>query len=1207
VRYGILGSLAVWDDDRELPLGGPRQRAVLAILLLRANELVPTEAIVDRLWEERPPATAVKAVQVYVSQLRKALGEGAIETRPSGYLLRLDPGSLDALRFEELLAEGRGLLAGGAPGEAAAVLRRALALWRGPPLADFRYEPFARDAAARLDELRLVALEHRLAADLELGGHAEAVPELEQLVREHPLREGLHRLLVLALYRTGRQADALAAFQGARTRLREELGLEPGQALQQLERAILLQDPALDPPRAPPRPAPAPGAPPAPEQAETRKTVTVLLFAVAVDRALDPEALRHVTGLAFEAAARSVDRHGGASERVAGGEAIAVFGVPAVREDDALRAVRAALELRAGVAALEAGVRLDVRVGVETGEVVAGGPGAGLASVVGGPVAAARGLLQAAAPGEVLLGAGTHALVAHAVAAAPAAAPHAFRLESVDPDAPALVRRDDAPLVGRERELERLRALYARAASGAAQHVTVLGEPGIGKSRLARELVAGLEGEATVLVGRCPPYGEGITFWPLRELLRQAGRDDSWLAGSSHESFAAGCRALEELARGRPLVAVLDDVHWAEPTLLDFVEYAAGRLGEARVLLLCLGRPELAERRPAWVQEPAASLVLQPLSDAESLRLLESAGVPPELRPRIAEAAEGNPLFAEQLAAIAVEGGAGSELPGSIRAVLHERLDRLEAGERSLLERAAVVGRGFGLEAVLGLTPEDEREDVHARLLALARKRFVRPDLAAPEEGFRFHHVLIRDAAYDGIPKRVRAELHERVAAALEARAGEDAVVGHHLEQAFRLGAELGTPDAALGLHAGRALDAAARSAFAAGDLPAAVSLLERARAVLPAAEAAALAPRLGQALLEAGRIAEAGAVLERAVAGAAGDAVLQARSRVELQLVRLQADPAAAIRESRRVADAALRVFAGRGDEAGQCRAWCLRAFVEWIEGHAGAADDAWRRAAGHARAAGEERELFEILAWRASAAVEGAAPVAEAIETCARIRDEVGGSRVAVAAVLHPLAALHAMGGAFDEARALVREANAILDDLDRLQSAVSHREAMVELLAGDPAAAAARLGAGYDRLAEMGEKAVLATTAAMLAQALYAQGRHRAAERYCAAAERAAAAEDLSAQVTCRGVRAKLLARRGRLGEAEELARAAVALVAATDQLNRQGDALLDLAEVLRLAGDDPGADAAVRDALDRYARKGNVVSAEQARSLVATLAR
>ena len=1250
----MLGPLEVWEGDESLPLGGAKQRALLALLLLNANRVVARDRLIDELWGEEPPATAVTTVQVYVSRLRKLLGEDVLVTRPPGYVLAADPETIDLQRFARLLGEGREALAGGDAAHAARTLRDALDLWRGPALSEFD-ERFAHLEAGRLEDLHRAAVEERIEADLALGRHADLIGELEVLIDHHPYRERLRGLLILALYRAGRQADALDVYQQTRVAMVDELGLEPGQALQRLEKAILLQDPSLDLAAVPATSVPAPvirRRPAAPalvcdacgasnqrgaqycyscggllaidRSVEARKVVTVLFCDLVayteLGERLDPESLQLAMSRYFEQAAAVLGQHGGTIEKFVGDEVMAVFGVPAVREDDALRAVRAAAALRESLSSLEpvpaSGAGLEMRIGINTGEVVAGDPAAGHGFVTGDAVSVGKRLQQAAAPGEILLGEATYALVAHAVLASrleplklkgKRSLVTAFRLESVDAEATAIPRRYDVPLAGRERELEQLRSLYTAVASGGGTRlVSLLGEPGIGKSRLARELLAGVADEATVLVGRCPAYGEGVTFWPLRELLRQAGRDEGVLAGSSHEVFATVRRILEEFAAERPLVAVFDDVHWAEPTFLDLVEYLAGRLGDAPVMLLCLARPELAERRPNWLQEPARALALEPLSEADSERLLAALAVPAEVHSRIAAAAEGNPLFVEQLAAITDEHSAPGDMPGSIRGVLHERLDGLERGERSVLERAAIVGRSFSLEAVLDLTPPEERERIQAVLLALARKRFVRPDTTAPEEGFRFHHALIRDAAYDGIPKATRADLHERVAAQLEAHAAEDALVGYHLENAFGFRRELGNPDPEIAARAGRMLRAAGQKAFGRSDLPATISLLERAGRLLPDDEAAQLLPELAEAFFEAGRFTEADDVLAEAIERAEADPLLESRARVEQQFVRMHAESGGAIGEAPGVVTAALRVFEEHGDDLGRCRAWCLQAWIEWTEGHSTGADRAWQRAATHARAAGEERELFEILAWRAAAAVWGPTPVVEAIETCTEIHEEVRSSPVAVAVTLHPLAVLRAMQGEFDDARLLIREANAILDDVGRMQQAVSHHEALVEMLAGNPAAAEERLRVGYERLEEMGEKALLATTAALLARAAYAHENYGKAERFCSVSEGTTASEDVWTQVMWRGVRARILARQDRIDEAEAVAREAVRLVAQTDLLTVHGDALVDLAEVLRLGGRPADADAAVRKGLELYTEKGNVVSAGWARSLLATLA-
>ena len=1217
LEFGILGPVAAWSDGRELPLGGAKQRALLAILLLRPNELVPTPRLVDELWGEQPPATAVKTVQVFVSNLRKALGDGSLETQPGGYLLRVAPRTLDREQFELLVEEGRRLLAAGSAEAAGRRLREALSLWRGPPLADFQYETFARNEIGRLDELRLAACELRLEADLALGRHAEVVGELEALVRDHPLRERPRALLMLALYRSGRQADALAVYQETRGLLVDELGLDPGPALQELEKAILRQDVALELERPAPATAAPAAAPPSaqpPEVREGRKTVTVLfcdLVALSADgQLLDPETLGHVAERYFDAAAGTLEHHGGTVEKLVGDELMAVFGVPVVREDDALRAARAAAALRDHASAVEhefePRVRLQLRIGVDTGEVVAGNRG-GRRFVSGDAVTGAKRLEEAAAVGEILLGEATHALVTHAAEATPAdrvalpgnRAAAAFRLDSVDVHASAVPRRHDVPFVGRTAELERLRDLYRRCAAGdGACLATIVGEPGIGKSRLVRELLATLEPEASVLVGRCPPYGEGVTFWPVREVLHQAGRDVE-LGGPTHEVFVAVRNVVAELAQTRPVVVAFDDVHWAEPTFLDLVEYLATRLGAARVLVLCLTRPQLAEARPLWLQPPANVVVLEPLTAADAELMLEALGAPPAIRARIAETAEGNPLFVEQLAAIAGEANGGTAMPGSIRGVLHERLDHLDRLERAVLERAAVAGRSFTLGSVVDLSPPDEAERVHEHLLSLVRKRLVRPDPIALDEGFRFQHALIRDAAYEGMPKALRAELHERTAALLEDQSADDAVVGYHLEQVFRLRRDLGRPDAELGRQAGGLLRAAGRQAFARGDLPATVSLFERARALLPGDEASRLLPELGEALFEAGRLGEAEEVLDEAIGGAAADPLLEARARVEQQFVRLHAD-AGATDDAVRVATDAIRVFELHHDDLGLCRAWRLHAWLEWVAARTSDADAAWRRAARHAQSARANRELFEILGWRASATVEGPVPVAEAIRTCTEIHEQVRSSRVTVAVTLQPLAALHAMQGEFDEARSLIREVNAILEDLGRMQSAVSHHEALVELLAGDPAAAEDRLRVGYERLEQMGEKALLATTAAILAEATFAQERFADAGRFCAISERLAPAEDLWTQVIWRSVVAKVLARQGNLDDAEARAREAVELAARTDLVLRHANALLALADVLQVK--DRQADAAdcAHEALELYTQKGNVVSAAQARS-------
>ena len=457
------------------------------------------------------------------------------------------------------------------------------------------------------------------------------------------------------------------------------------------------------------------------------------------------------------------------------------------------------------------------------------------------------------------------------------------------------------------------------------------------------------------------------------------------------------------------------------------------------------------------------------------------------------------------------------------------------------------------------------------------------------------------------MPKQRRAELHERVARWLEASPGSsDEAIGHHLAEAYLLLADLapvGERERELGRAASARLEAAADAAQTRGDGPAVARLLERAASLIGAGDPAraALLPRLGAALLDAGRLAEAESVLTEAIELAPDDSPLAARARVERELVRLQAGSDTSPQSAERVVDSALRVLELDGDELGQSRAHFLRALRAWMEGRCGQSDEEFESAARLARRAGSEAGRFELLAWRASAALFGPTPVPEAIRRCEEIREQVAPSPVAEARTLQPLAALHAMAGDFEEARRLVVEGDEILGELVDLQSAVSQQEALVEMLAGEPAAAEARLRSGYERLVEMGEKALLASTSAMLAQALYAQGRFDEAAELCAVSEEVAAEEDLTAQVSWRGVRAKLLAPAD-WEEAHRLAAEGVAIAESTDFETVQADALIDLAEVY-LAGDrEDEARSALERALAVLERKGDVASAARARALI-----
>jgi DNA-binding SARP family transcriptional activator/class 3 adenylate cyclase len=1264
--FRILGPLEVLDEGREVALGGSKQRALLAVLVLHANETLSTDRLIEELWGEHQPATAAKTVQVHVSRLRKALAGGGdlIVTRERGYRLELDPDWCDAHRFERLLAQARDELGAERPEDAAASLERALALWRGEPLADLAYEPFAQREVARLADLRVAAAELQIDAKLALGGHAEVIAQLEALIAEHPFRERLRAQLMLALYRSDRQADALQAYQDARRKLVEELGIEPGERLRELERAILAQDPALAwvvPARTPavPEPAQAPpvAGPPAadaeplpadPASPGARRLVSIvfadLVGSTGLGERLDPESMHALLDRYTAVCGDVIERHGGSVEGFIGDAVVGVFGLETLHEDDALRAVRAAVEMREAGAALSAelererGVGIAMKFGVESGEVFLRA-GARRSPFAAGDAFNVASRLEGQAPeGEILLGENTYALVQEFVRAEPleplalkgrAAKVEAWRLVGLEPEQRER-RAPASPFVNRAGELEVLREAFARVRDDrACRAVTVIGPAGIGKSRLVEELLTEVGDEARVAVGRCHSYGEDVAYRPLAEIVGQLGGSDpragveqllvgeegaarlvlgaiglADAAAQPDEAQWAVRRLLERAAAERPLLVIFDDVHWADPTLLDLLDYLVAFSGEHPILLACLARPDFVETRPGWVTpQPNRSLmVVDALPHSEALELVEGAGAAGDAAARIVETAEGNPLFLEQLVAVGAD--EADALPSSIQAVLAARIDRLAAGERAVLELASVQGRSFHVGAVDELLEEDEpRTATH--LVSLVRQQLIRSDRSdlPGQDAFRFAHALIREAAYNGLAKERRATLHERFARWLERTPGaQEETIGFHLAEAHRLLTELGLAgerERALAASAAERLESAGDVALQRGDARTGARLLERAAALMGPDDPARapLLPRLGAALLDAGRLADADSVLTEAVGTAPEGSPLAARAQVEQQLVRLQAGTGSACDD---VVASALSVLEADGDELGQYRALWLRALRAWIEGRCADADEAIRRAAEHARRAGDQAALFELLGWQASAALFGPTPVGDGIRLCHDIREQVRSSPVAEARALQPTAAVHAMAGDFDEARRLVAASDAILSELGDLQSAVAQQEALVELLAGQPAAAEARLRAGYERLAQMGEKALLASTAAMLAQALYAQDRLEEAGQVCEVSEQAAADDDISAQVGWRAVRAKLLAPE-RWDEAHELATEAVRLAERTDFLTIHADALVDLAEVLRQGGRADEAAASLAAALELYERKGDVASTERVRAI------
>ena len=831
--FRILGSTEVLDGARRVAVPTGRGRSLLALLVLHAGEAVAADRIIDALWGEDPPPTASTVLQGLVSRLRRALEPGRakggrselLETVGGGYRLAIDPQSVDANRFKQMVDQARG-----APTEArSAILACALGLWRGPALADFAYEPFAQRAIAALEELRVQAIEDRVEADLAIRRGGDLVAELEEVIAVNPFRERLHGFLMLALYRAGRQAAALEAYRRARSLLGEELGLEPGPALRQLEAAIYRQDPTLElQPRAPT--GHGRDAEPSSWLPRERRTVTVVAvdLAPAADAETDPEALGRLGSRAARVAADVLARHGARVERLLGDTMMALFGFPLAREDDALRAVRAALEMRSAVYGLDDDPSCLLRAGIETGEIVVAGPAAALRDALSGPVLAAAGrLLQAASEGDVVLGAAASRVLRGTVIVKPvdrpamdATQPVAWRVLEVVAGAPAVPRALWAPLVGRQNELTRLRSAFRRAIrSGAVVRMNVLGEAGIGKSRLARELAASIETDANVITLRCPAEGEGA-FLPLRQAVVEAAGLGGWRVlhdrlaadgdgglplGEIAEAIglriepdsvavlsAAMRRLLEMLASERPLLVVFDDLHWADPAFLDLIDHLQ-REAAGRILLLCLARPDLVESRPEL--ELQDTLQLGPLSsgDLESLVAERTRSIPEAALRQIVDVSRGNPLFAEQLLAALDDDTVGA-VPVSLRGLLTNRLDRLGPAERDVLRCASVVGIDIERDAVCALLPDAASRFVERHLDALERKRMI--ERAGPTK-FRFCHSLVRHAAYQSMTREDRARLHERLAEWLEHDLSDrpDQVIRYHLDQAEKQRLAAGAAD----------------------------------------------------------------------------------------------------------------------------------------------------------------------------------------------------------------------------------------------------------------------------------------------------------------------------------------------------------------------------------------------------------------------------
>jgi class 3 adenylate cyclase len=958
--------------------------------------------------------------------------------------------------------------------------------------------------------------------------------------------------------------------------------------------------------------------------AEHRKTVTVLFCDVtgstSLGEAMDAEPLRALLARYFERMKQIIELHGGTVEKFIGDAVMAVFGVPAVHEDDALRACRAALEMRDAFS--ELGV--SGRIGITTGEVVTG---TGERLATGDPVNVAARLEQAATPGEILVGAETVRRARASIEVEPvqplqlkgkARPVAAFRLRAAAMTRP---QRPQAPFVGRATELSALRAAWDRACKGrSCELVTVVGPAGVGKSRLAEELLANIDGR--VARGRCLPYGEGITYWPVLEVLRQLTDVEVEPRVAEALSPAAGSRQItaseqipwavrkvfEAAAEKRPLAVLFDDIQWGEEGFLAAVEHVALLAVGGPILLVCLARPELQDLRPDW----PGVIRLEPLDSDDSVRLIDNQlggrEIAENVRDRIVAAAAGNPLFVEEMVAMLEEtAGDDVSVPPTIQALLAARLDQLDPGERRVLERAAVEGEIFHLGALRSFL--DEEVGVTTRLTTLVRKDLIHPEptQVPGDDAFRFRHLLLRDAAYESLPKSARADLHRRYAAWLDQLPPEAAeteeLAGYHLERAHDYLVELGAARDESDLvaeAAARKVESAGSRALDRGDLHAAANLLGRAYALIgDDPRRLVLMPDLASSLRHLGQLQRADDLL----AAALQDEKLERGSPLEVALrfehlaVRYFLEAEGVTPQILSETERMLPILEADGANSLLAGALEVVALARLMQCDFTEMRSALEQALVHARRAGKERDVTEILLWIQLTLHHGPAPVADGIARCDEILSDPTTSALAEAGALATSGLLRAMSGDLLEGRARVTQARGLFDEwgiyVDGSASALAH--CVLELLAGDPAAAVLATEATYDELLRLGEKAYLSTLAGAHALALCRAGRPAEAREVADTARRATASEDVGSNILWRASRALVLAADGRTDEALASADEAVGLADRTDAYLWRVFALETRADVLLAIGRIAQADDALGRAQVLHFEKGNVLSA------------
>ncbi len=982
---------------------------------------------------------------------------------------------------------------------------------------------------------------------------------------------------------------------------------------------------------------------------------TDVVGSTAIGDGADPEVLRTLMAGYHRRMREAIERHGGSVVKFIGDGVMAVFGVPRAHEDDALRAVRAALEMQEALAELE----LPGRIGINTGEVVVH-PG----DVTGDVVNVAARLEHAAAPGAVLIGEQTFGLVREAVTAtaveplelkgksAPVAA---WAVSAVGERREGFTRRLDAPLVGREGELRLLTEAYERCRRERRCHLfTILGEAGVGKSRLVGELAAASDGR--VLSGQCLSYGEGVTYWPVMEIVRSAagvaesddrgevlGRLGELVAGdddageiarqiacalgledapaSTQEIAWAFRRTVEILAAERPVIVVVEDVHWAEPALFDLIDHLTDWSRSASILLIATARPELLELRPGWGggKTNATTILLEPLAAGACAEMVRTLAAGPRLSAeqagRIVDAAEGNPLFVEQmLAMVESSGDADLGVPSTTAALLTARLDQLAEDERRVVECGAVEGRVFHRSAVTWLLPDDVGSELADRLRRLIRRELIDPGEAQfrGDEAYRFQHHLIQDAAYQAIPKRERALHHERFAGWLEqvadGRAGDfDSIIAHHLAEAVRYRRELGLDDEGLAARAAEQYRRAADQAALRGDVSAMTALLRRIGDLLPAGHPDAVLATIDVAWWLQGiddDAAEASAEDALDCAKLTGDPILIDLARLRVAMVSAQGwqiDPREFVGETRKCADAG--VAAGEPGIAARALLMEAVAAYEALQ-RAAMCAEAGQRAAALAVESGDGWLVGVADAVQVSGILRTDGPIDELLARADSIVSRYG--RLHRMAYLQNAAFLLAQQGKADLAFAYIDELEASRRELGvEIRNAyhLDWMRAFLWLSAGHPEQAVPLLERALSTMRELDAAGVASTVAGLLGRAYGLTGDPAAAIASAEEARSLTTPGDIVSELFWRGAMARGLAATGRTDEAVPLARELLEIVSDVDVPEYRFYALTDAAEAERAAGNLDEARALLEQALAESERRGATAFVEQATAALA----